>query len=229
VYSHPSDDPTLLTRLDIRKILVPCEWMRRMCEPFWADKVVAWPVGIDTRRWSPVPTRRRDIDVLLYDKIRWQRERFGPGLLEPILRHLRAKGLATVTLRYGAYREETYFEMLQRSRSMVFLCEHETQGIAYQQALSSGVPVFAWDRGGAWRDPAYYPDRVQFGPVSSVPYWDERCGMTFRQTDTFAGRFDIFWKRVVEGAFQPRDYILENLTLEICARRYVEIVEMVAL
>ena len=43
---------------------------------------------------------------------------------------------------------------------MIFLCEHETQGIAYQQALSRNVPILAWDRGGDWQDPTYYPERV---------------------------------------------------------------------
>ena len=35
---------------------------------------------------------------------------------------------------------------------MVFLCEHENQDIAYQQALACGVPILAWDRGGYWQD-----------------------------------------------------------------------------
>jgi glycosyltransferase involved in cell wall biosynthesis len=40
---------------------------------------------------------------------------------------------------------------------MVFLCEHETQGFAYQQALSCGVPIIAWDRGGLLQDPKLLP------------------------------------------------------------------------
>ena len=41
------------------------------------------------------------------------------------------------------YREEEYRAALNKCRAMVFLCEHETQGIAYQQALSCDVPIFA--------------------------------------------------------------------------------------
>ena len=43
VFSHPLADPDLLQRLPIRKVLVPGEWMRQMCEPYWGDKVAAWP------------------------------------------------------------------------------------------------------------------------------------------------------------------------------------------
>ncbi|RYG16053.1 glycosyltransferase family 1 protein, partial [bacterium] len=51
VFSHPADDPYLFERLSVVKMLVPGEWMRQMCEPWYGDKVVAWPVGIDTDLW----------------------------------------------------------------------------------------------------------------------------------------------------------------------------------
>ena len=103
---------------------------------------------------------------------------------------------------------------------MVFLCEHETQGIAYQQALSCGVPILAWDRGGYWQDPSYYPHKVTFGPVTSVPYWDERCGKTFKDITAFMDAWSSFWEDVCSQRFRPRDYILQNLTLEKCACTY---------
>ena len=107
---------------------------------------------------------------------------------------------------------------------MIFLCEHETQGFAYQQALACGVPVLAWDRGGYWQDPTYYPQHERFGPVSSVPYWDERCGLKFADALEFSNRFEEFWTGVLEQRFQPRDYVVENLTLEKCSRHYLELV-----
>lgn len=226
IYSHPLDDPDLLTRLAIKKILVPGDWMRRMCEPYWGDAVMSWPVGIDTDLWRP-QTVAKDIDVLLYDKVLWNRGEEASALIEPVRMALREKNRSFVELRYGSYREEEFLDALKRCRAMVFLCEHETQGIAYQQALSSGVPIFAWDRGGPWRDPSYYPHRVVFEPVTSVPYWDERCGMKFLGADDFAKKWDEFWEGVEEGRFAPRNYVLENLTLEKCARRYISIAESV--
>jgi len=103
---------------------------------------------------------------------------------------------------------------------MIFLCEHETQGIAYQQALACGIPILAWDRGGYWQDPEFYPHQVKFGPVTSVPYWDERCGQTFVDAAEFLEELDQFWADLKH--YSPREYVLQNLTLEICARQYLE-------
>jgi hypothetical protein len=222
-YGHPIDNPDLLSQHNIRAILVLCEWMRIACIPAWGDKVMAWPTGIGTDLWAPDPSVTKDIDLLIYDKIRWRRDELVPSLM-PVLNAVAQKfGLRTETIRYGFYREEDYHRQIRRSRAMVFLCEHETQGLALLQALACDVPVFAWDRGGDCQDPLYYPDRVKFGPVSSVPYWDERCGRRFADSRNLPQAFEEYWHDVLRGIFRPREFILDNLTLEACARRYVEI------
>ena len=228
VYSHPSDDPQLLERLPVKRVLVPGPWMKTMFEPYWGPSVDVWPVGIDTDLWAPASTAAKTTDILLYDKVRWEHERYEEELIEPIRRVLRAKGVSFLEIRYGYYREEAFNAALAQCRAMVFLCEHETQGIAYQQALSCGVPIIAWDRGGAWQDPAYYPDKVVFEPVTSVPYWDDRCGLTFQGIGDFESKLAGFWENLQAGRFAPRDYVLENLTLEKCAWRYATIAAAVA-
>jgi hypothetical protein len=219
-YSHPSDDPELLQRLPIKMILAYGEWMRQMCEPFWQDQVRTWAVGIDTCAWSP--SARKTTDVLLYDKVMWERPHYDRELIAPILAQLKRQSLSFLTLRYGSYQEVEFRESLAKCRAMIFLCEHETQGIAYQQALSCGVPILAWDRGGYWQDPSYYPHKVKFAPVTSVPYWDARCGVKFKDIGEFPDRLAEFLARQAANDFAPRDFILENLTLEKCATRYVE-------
>jgi hypothetical protein len=228
VFSHPIEDPLLLQRLPVKRVLVPGPWMKRMCEPAWGDAVEAWPVGIDTDLWNSGPESEKTIDVLLYDKVMWDREENEEALIAPIRATLKQQGLSLHEIRYGAYREGEYRALLSQSRAMVFLCEHETQGIAYQEALSCGVPIFAWDRGGPWRDPYYYPHRVVFEPVTSVPYWDDRCGMRFESRERFEELWPEFWRKVRAGAFRPRDYVLEHLSLEQCARDYANIVRGVA-
>lgn len=223
VFSHPVDDPRLFQRLPVRKVLVPGPWMKVMCDPYWGERVEAWPVGIDTARWQPAGDDEKTVDVLLYNKIRWDHAEQEASLVEPIRAGLKAAGRTVLELRYGHYKEEDYHAALRRCRSMVFVCEHETQGIAYQQALSSGVPILAWDRGGAWQDPTYFPDRVVFSPVTSVPYWDERCGLRFVGATDFPAQWQRFHAAFTAGLYRPRDYILENLTLAQCARRYVDI------
>ena len=220
VYSHPLDDPTLLERLRVSKVLVPGPWMKEMCLPYWGERVEAWPVGIDTAAW--VPTEEKTVDVLLYDKVRWEHDAFETALIEPVRSALRARGHSFLEIRYGFYREEDYRSALAKCRAMIFLCEHETQGIAYQQALACNVPILAWDRGGYWQDPSYYPHKVKFKNVSSVPYWDERCGAKFTRADEFENVWSSFWEGVLASRFKPRDYIMENLTLEKCASAYLK-------
>ena len=226
-YSHPIDDPQVIERLPVKMVLVPGQWMKEMCEPYWGKAVEVWPVGIDTDMWQPSEHEGKTFDVLIYDKVRWEHERYETELIGPILAFLRKSGRSYLEIRYGYYREEDFRLALARCRVMVFLCEHETQGIAYQQGLSCGVPIFAWDRGGHWQDPSYYPQKVIFSPVTSVPYWDERCGDRFSGLGEFEARWSLFWDDTQRGRFVPRDFVLENLTLEKCAQDYVQIARTV--
>jgi len=221
VFSHPIDHPHLFDRLPIKKILVPGRWMKEMWAPYWTDPIAVWPVGIDTDRWRPADPAAKPIDVLLYDKVRWDHDRFEIALIEPIRRALRQAGRSVHEIRYGFYKEDEFSAALSRCRAMIFLCEHETQGLAYQQALSCNVPVLAWDRGGYWQDPSYYPERVKFAPVTSVPYWDERCGLTFNSIEEFDVVWQIFWEKIRRHDFHARDYIVENLTLEARAAEFL--------
>ena len=228
VFSHPLDDPHLFERLPVRKVLLPGAWMKEMWRPYWDEPIAVWPVGIDTDRWQPRAAAGKPFDVLLYDKVRWDHERYETTLIEPIRRKLRDNGCTFREVRYGHYREEQFHAALAECRAMIFLCEHETQGIAYQQALAAGVPILAWDRGGYWQDPAYFPDKVKFQPVTSVPYWDERCGRTFAAIEEFDGAWRRFWGELQSGRYNPRAYIVENLTLEKCAQHYLHHVQSVS-
>ncbi|MEW6149199.1 MAG: glycosyltransferase family 1 protein [Pseudomonadota bacterium] len=221
-HNHPLDDPDLFRRLPVKKVVVPGRWYVDMYRPYWPE-TEAWPVGIDTDFWAPSESSQKTIDVLIYDKVYWDRERYVPALIEPLRARLLKEGRSFTELRYGSYKEADYRAALARSRAMIFLCQSESQGIAYQQALSCGVPVFAWDPGGPWRDPDYYPHRVRFEPVSSVPYWDERCGAKFTDITGFEAGWDNFWAGCAAGTFDPRGYILDNLTLEQRALQYYEI------
>ena len=90
------------------------------------------------------------------------------------------------------------------------------------------MPILAWDRGGFWQDLEFYPHRVKFAPVSSVPYWDDRCGIKFASIDEFEDAWRRFWDEFQSGRYDPRTYILENLTLEKCAQKYLHQVQSVS-
>lgn len=230
IFSHPSDNPELLIKYpSIKKILVPGPWMKEKFDPYYGSEMVNfWPVGIDTDKWSlNIKSDNPSIDFLIYDKIRWEHESFEKELINPILKELQTRNLTFETIKYGSYTHPELIDKLSRCKAVIFLCEHETQGLAYQQILSTNTPILAWDRGGYWQDPTYYPHKVKCGPVSSVPYWDDRCGSKFKNKIEFPAALDQFLEKSKDSLFTPRVYIMENLTLEKCAMAYIKIYEQV--
>jgi hypothetical protein len=225
VFSHPLDDPQLLQRLPVRRILVPGEWTRQMFAPYYGDAVCAWPAGIDTDYWSPRADIDRDLDVLVYEKLLWPHLDDKHKILRQLNEIFARRGWKHAIVHYGGYQRPELRRLAQRSKLMVFLSRHETQGFAYQQVLSCNVPVLAYDPGGVWPDPSYYPHRVKFSPVTSVPYWDERCGERFSDWERFEDRLETTCR--LHRDYSPRDFILQNLTLEISTRKYLDHVQEV--
>jgi hypothetical protein len=222
--THPSEWPTLCSDYPVVKYLQHCGWANDIFVPYFGARCGIWPVGIDTEAWKPQAIGLKTTDFLIYDKVRWDHDRYEASLIQPVRFELNRRGLSFTEIRYGFYKQEDFRALLKRCRAMIFLCEHETQGLAYQECLSSGVPILAWDQGW-WLD----PNRFNWGqvetPATSVPYFDERCGRTFADISEFPDRLSEFWEEFVAGAFRPREYILENLTLEKCAKDFLHIAE----
>ncbi len=222
--SHPYDFKDW-EKYNIKKILISCNWFKQMYDEYLPVNIptIIWPSGIDTYTWQPSKLLKNKI--IVYDKVRWEREKYTKDLIEPILKSLKDKGEEIIYFKYGSYKEEDYLEALKVSKAMIFLCEHETQGFAYLQALSCNVPIFAWNRKGYWQDPTLYPHTVKFKDVSSIPYWDDICGLAFENFEGYLNFQHVFFEKLDKAFFTPREYILENLTLEKCALKYVKIIE----
>ncbi len=221
VYSHPIDCADLFsTYPNVKKILVPGDWMQSMFEPYYKEKVLAWPVGIDTERWK-IDAKDSGFDFLVYTKFLWDKQEKKNAVLEPITDELTKRGLSFRIIEYGHYEPATLLKSLSKTRAAIFLCEHETQGMAYQQILSTNTPLLAWEQGGYWLDPSYYPEKVKYQPVTSVPYWDHRCGEKFEGLADFSSKLTSFIERL--DSFSPRQFIVENLSLEKAALEYVKI------
>jgi glycosyltransferase involved in cell wall biosynthesis len=202
----------------IRKLIQYCDWAAELYRERCPEKILIWPAGIDTNYWRDASANPKDIDVLVYDKIRWFREREVPRVLERAISHLRRTGRSFEVLRYGEHHRSTYMRLLKRSRALLYLCEHETQGLAYQEAMSCNVPVLAWVEG-----VLVDPEQRRFArpnlEVSSVPYFDARCGERFKLAE-FEAKFETFWAKLAH--YRPRDYVLENLSLAKSAQVYLD-------
>jgi hypothetical protein len=227
IASHPSDND-FWDKKNIIHVLASCQWFADVYKRDMPKVPVSvWPSGIETEVWKPLPNKEISNHILVYDKIRWKRDVYEDSLLKPILQAISESGIKTSYIKYGDYEEKDFEDALKTVDAMIFLCEHETQGFAYLQALSSDVPILAWNRKGYWQDPMYYPERVKFKEVSSVPYWDDRCGMQFEDIEGFHTQFPKFCERYKNKEFQPRQYVLDNLTLEKCSSDYIKLVEQI--
>lgn len=199
-------------------IIQPSDWFVEYYRPFCGAKMIRCPVGINIEKLPDTANDQKSCDVLVYDKIRWNRETVVPLVLDRLTDELKARGLTFEVVRYGYHSQSDYFSKLARSRSMAFLCEHETQGLACEEALAMNVPVFAWDEG-KLIDPLQKVFAKDGLVVSSVPYFDDRCGVTFTLAELEA-RLDQFWAGLPR--YTPRTFVAETLSPEVTAQVYLQ-------
>lgn len=194
--------------------VVPSEWVQKIYRNFSvldSSTIDIWPVGIDSEFWKKTSSQRSG-RAFIYFKNREESE------LEQVQIFLKSRGIDYDILRYGSYEEEDLFKSCLRSDFCVLLDGTESQGIAYMQILSMNVPCFVincskFDHSGKLAESPF--------PATSVPYFDERCGLV-SETLNFE-EFEKFTEKI--SKLNPRDFILENFTLEKCAEKYVSIIE----
>jgi hypothetical protein len=226
--THPAQWPELCEEYPVAKYLQHSEWANNLYIPYYgADRCALWPAGIDTEKWSPAGQSTKKFDLLVYNKIMWNKQETDNELRLPLLKKVEQSGLSYREITYGQYKETTYHNLLQQCKGMIFLCEHESQGFAICEALSMNVPVLAWDQG-FWLD----PNRFKWGelnpvPANSVPFFSDRCGIRFKDFKDFERLINVFWDGIKNDVFSPRDYILENLTLKKSAQKMLEIINNV--
>ena len=222
--SHPAQWPDLFTAYPVAKYLQHSDWAMDIYIPWYGkEHCDLWPSGIDTSLWSPVESIKKKTDFLVYSKFLFDKERNNAELKQPILNKLAELGYSYREIVYGQYTEAEYRDLLQQCKAMIFLCEHESQGFACCEAMSMNIPVFAWDQG-FWLDPNRFVWNNPVVPATSVPFFDDRCGMTFKDFEGFDKSLAPFFNSVKGGGFAPRDYVLQNLTLKKSAERMLEIV-----
>ncbi|HEY9851386.1 MAG TPA: hypothetical protein V6D28_18090 [Leptolyngbyaceae cyanobacterium] len=225
ILNSPQEWQDLFTNYPVIYNIQNCEWAAAMYRPLYGDKVKIWKMGIDEERYAPSTGDPKNFDFLIYDKIRWRDTPAYANLLEVCQEELRKAGCSSLYIRYGKYprgQENAYHNMLRQCKALLYLSENETQGFAYNEALSMGVPILAWNYG-KWCDPFRFKYGLDDIPATSIPYWDERCGLDFRTPAEFSQQLGLFLEFLRGGNFSPRQYVLENLRLEQGAQRYIDI------
>lgn len=217
VYASPLEGPKLFDDPRNFSFLSTCSWFEDVFRPFYHNRMRHWFGGFDITKFPDARTHAKKYDVLIYDKIYFDRETNYAKTIAPLLEQLRNSGLTWTVIRYGEYSFADYIQAVKESRSMAFFAASETQGMAYQECLALNTPIFAWDEG-VWPDPR--ANQLSDKPIActSVPYFDSRCGLTF-QTSNILERWKQFRDQL--GSYEPRAFIAEQMTFKGSAAAYM--------
>jgi hypothetical protein len=175
---------------------------------------VHFPYAVDVERFKPLE-QEKHIDCIIYIKHR------EPTLTARACQIIDSKKLNTVKFIYGSYNEGEYLSSLQKTKFMITLDAHESQGFALQEAMSCNVPLLVLDA--TTMKDEFVNGKCSFGHLdknlkcTSVPYWDERCGIKTNTIDELSSSIDRMLSSYT--SFNPRQYILETLTPEVCMDR----------
>lgn len=203
--------------------VVPSEWVKNLYRKYPGldhATIDVWSVGIDTEEWKPKPRELKTVGpilgaslkCLLYVKNRHQQDvNLVKRILDKYLVEFRV-------IEYGQYSEAQLKDACHWANMGVLVTDTESQGIAYMEMLSTNLPLFVFNK--SWWN---YDGKVEEVPASSTPYFDSRCGETTDVVDLQL--FQKFLDNVRQGKYSPREYILENHTLEKSAEKYYSLLE----
>ena len=195
----------------------PSDWASQL----WANnplckniKIKPLPFGVDAdffKNDKPINMREK---VFIYFKSR------NPLLLQIVEFYLKEKSINYVVFNYNTkYNETDYINYLKNSKYGIWIGRHESQGFALEEALSCDVPLLVLNVQSMNEE---YKSGYEDIPGTTIPYWDNRCGEYFYNLSDMNNKFNLFISKL--ETYKPRDYILENLTIEKCEEKLIDII-----
>ena len=185
-----------------------CDWTLDLyvgdC-PSLKNRCLIWPAGVDTGYWKPDKRIKSD-SILIFEK-----QNKGPvGPVLPYADYLRSLGWKVNILKYGSYSHKEYRSLLQKSVLMIGFVIDESQGIAWAEAWSVGVPTLIWENNeNTFRGRTY--------TTSTAPYLCAENGLFFDNLNDFKKKFS-FWERNKKN-FTPRKWVIKNMSDEVCSTK----------
>lgn len=191
------------------------DWVKKKYETFKetsGKKISVWASGVETDRFND-NGKKIQYDCFIYYKD--VTRQVSENDLKQLQIFLARKKLSVKVLRYGQYTEPELIEACKTCRFGIMLTGTESQGIALLEILSMGTPLYVLDI-------TQYRHRKTgyiFNGASSAPFFcDNRCGIKHKDITYI----DVFLNNI--PTYSPREYVVENFTLEKCAQRYYDII-----
>jgi hypothetical protein len=211
----PSDYDGIISSKEVDLCITPCAWTNRLYEdicPELIGRCIAWPAGVDAGYWKPDTTRHRST-ILIYEK-----QRKGPvGPVEPYKNWLESRGYKVEIIKCGEYTASGFLNILERTLLMVGFVIDESQGLAWAEAWSADVPTLIWRN-------TINSNRGRIYATSTAPYLSNNTGLFFDDFENFKVVF-AQWESM-KDSFQPRQWVLENMSDEVCARLLCQLADV---
>ena len=183
---------------------------------------VACPFPIDTKTFKPslVPIEK-DIDILIYFKERDDK------ILDNMRDILSSCPISIQCIKYGHYKESEYIDFLNRSKIVLWLGCHESQGFAFQECLSMNVPILCYDVQSMYEEfgsnghkhfchQEHRATKNLF--ATSATSWSPKCG---EKTHNINEIPELIIKMLDSlDSYKPREFVLENLSSEACWKKW---------
>ena len=206
----------------VYNILSP--WIKSLYLEFVDSFIISMkelPYSVDTSTFKPLEiSLEKEYDCILYIKRR------SNELVNYTVSMLNQKGLKYKIFRYGSYNEEEYKDSLQKTKFMLSLDAHESQGFALEEAMSSGVSLLVMDATTMYDEmdngvnATYAHLRPKKLAATSVPYWSDECGIKITEQSELSEAIDKMLNTY--DSFTPRDYIVRTLSDEVCMRKILD-------
>jgi hypothetical protein len=206
-------DNSFIQEQEYKFYIAPSKWTKDLFVEkvgLKEEKIFIWPVGIDTKKFDDF-AHKKVYDFLIYFKRRNKNE------LRQITEFLNKKNQNFIIIKYGEYNDDTFIDAISKSKYGIIIDGTESQGIAIQEMMSCNLPLLVWDVE-YWNDMG---DSFKCD-ATSVPYFDDRCGIKFYSIEELEEKYKIF----ITGKYSPREFILEKLSLEKSTSALMEILNI---
>ncbi len=190
----------------------PSDWVVQLWKDYsYPITIKSIPFGVSTDQFKEITTNKTN--VFIYYKRR------DPSELKLLQYFLNYKFVNYKIFSYtDRYDENDYLQYLQNSQYGIVLDAHESQGFALEEAMSCNVPLLVWSATSMKQE---YVSTYEDIKCTSVPYWDNRCGEIFYDRKDLEKTFDFFISKL--KTYTPRQYILENLSIEKCKQKFIQL------
>lgn len=197
--------------------ILPSEWCIDYSKKYNLNiNLIPFPFPVNTDRFNEVIGIDKT-EVLIYFKGR------DPNEFNFLIEKIKQKGINNYVIfsYFHRYDENDFINHIRKSKYAIVLDAHESQGFAIEEMMSSNLPLLVWSVTKFNQEYGYnYPPY----PATTIPYWDERCGEFFHEAHEFDDKFELFISKL--DTYKPRDYVIENLSVDVCAKRFKKLLDV---